>query len=329
MTRGPLRRTPSASLLWVRLFFVSTIGTIAAQAQAMPPNPPPDSGLTISVDVRLMMLHVSVRDRKGDFVSGLTERNFSVYEDGGLQTIRTFQAEDVPVAVGLVIDHSGSMRNKQAAVTAAALAFARASNPGDDIFVTNFNEHVALGLPDTRLFSASPPELEGAILNSLPAGKTALYDAISSALAHIQQSSAGRKVLVVISDGGDNASTHTLEQVMTAIGRSDVVVFTIGLFDPDDPDLNPRVLRKIAEASGGEAFLPQAVTDTTRICQRIARDIRTQYTISYSPSNQAFRGEYRAIQVRVRSDNGAKLQARARAGYIASPAAPSAQGKSQ
>jgi Ca-activated chloride channel homolog len=164
-------------------------------------------------------------------------------------------------------------------------------------------------------------ELEDALLKPVPAGKTALYDAILGALAHVRRSRTERKALVVISDGGDNASSHTLNQVLREITQSDVAIYTIGLFDAGDPDVNPRVLRLIAKASGGQAFLPKVSGDAVEICQDIANDIRTQYAISYSPSNGVFAGEYRTIKVSVTGDHGGKLQARTRAGYVATPAA--------
>jgi VWFA-related protein len=217
------------------------------------------------------------------------------------------------------------MTKKRSDVTAAAVAFARLSNQADQMFIVNFNENVTFGLPDTKLFSASVAELERALLKPAPPGRTALYDAISGALAHVQKSGNERKVLVVISDGGDNASRRTLNQVLQDIARFEVTVYTIGLFDEDDPDINPQVLRRIAKASGGEVFLPRIPADAVQICERIAKDIRTQYTISYSPSNQTFDGGRRSIKVSVTGNHGAKLQARTRPGYIASPDGPAAK----
>jgi Ca-activated chloride channel homolog len=309
-----LKRALSVFKFGALPFFLMATCAASGHAQVAPP--------AISVDVRWVVLRASVRDKSGNLVSGLAQRNFRVDEDGRPQVIRAFHFEDVPVAVGLVLDNSGSMTNKRSAVTAAAVAFARSSNPGDQMFILNFNERLSLGLADAKLFSASVAELEDAILKPAPAGRTALYDAILSAMDHVQRSSSERKVLIVISDGGDNASQHTLDDVLQSIARSDVAIYTIGLFDEVDPDHNPRVLRRIADASGGEAFLPGMSADAVRICERIAKDIRAQYTISYSPSNDKFNGEYRAIKVRVTADNGTKLQARTRSGYIASPAEP-------
>jgi VWFA-related protein len=249
----------------------------------------------------------------------LPKGNFRVFENGVLQDVRVFQYEDVPVAVGLIVDNSGSMKRKTKEVTAAALAFARSSNPRDEMFVVNFNERTSLGLPDTKLFSASTQELTHA-LNGVPAnGKTALYDAVELGLAHLKKATLDKKVLIVISDGGDNASRHTLSQVLESAGRSDAIIYTIGLFDEYDEDCNPGVLRNIARVTGGEAFLPKETSKVVPICERIAEDIRTQYTIGYVPSSQKLDNTYRTIAVTATGQHGEKLLVRTRAGYFASP----------
>jgi Ca-activated chloride channel homolog len=272
---------------------------------------------TFSADVDLVVLHATVTHKNGGFVSGLGQENFHVFEDGQPQTIRLFQHEDVPVAVGLVVDNSGSMGRKRKDVTAAALAFVRSSNPRDQMFIVNFNEHVSYGLPNTKLFSARPAELEEA-LNGVPAlGKTALYDAICAGLDHLKKATLDKKVLIVISDGGDNASHHTLPQVLEAAERSDAIVYTIGLFDEYDEDSNPGVLKKLARATGGELFLPQATPMVINICERIAMDVRNQYTIGYVPSDRRFNNAYRTIRVVATGPHGHKYQVRTREGYLA------------
>ena len=283
---------------------------------------PPDknqSAGAISVNVELVMLQATVRDSKGRFTSGLQKQNFRVYENGQLQTIALFQHEDVPVAVGLVVDNSGSMREKRSDVAAAALAFVRCSNPDDEMFVVNFNERVTFGLPNTELFSAKPEELEGALMGVPARGKTALYDAIETALRHLQKASRDKKALIVISDGGDNASSHTLNQVLQKAEHSDVMIYTVGLFDEDDTDRNPRVLKQIARATGGEAFFPEQTSAIVRICEGIAADLRNQYTVGYVPAQGKLDGGYRTIRVTAAGPHGANLLVRTRAGYIASP----------
>jgi Ca-activated chloride channel homolog len=274
---------------------------------------------TISADVELVELHATVRDRKGGFVSGLEKQDFKIYENDQPQTIEMFQHEDVPLAVGLVVDNSSSMRSKQSDVAAAASVFVKSSNAEDEMFVVNFNENVTFGLPDTEFFSAKSAELDAALMGVPARGMTALYDAIEVSLKHLQKASREKKVLIVISDGGDNASTDTLNQVLKEAGRSDVSIYTIGLFDEDDKDGNPRVLKQIARATGGEAFFPERTSDVVSICEGIAADLRNQYTIAYTPTNQTFDGSYRTIKVTANGPHGEKLLVRTRSGYIAPP----------
>jgi Ca-activated chloride channel family protein len=309
---------------WARLLLLAA-GTGPLLAQSALPNAD-STGLQFSVDVKLVVLNASARDRRGGAVPQLQARNFQLKENGQLQTIRLQAAKDVPVAVGLVIDGSKSMQSKLPEVAAAAVAFAHASDPRDEVFIVNFNEQVHFSFPDTKLLGISPAALAGALLRPSAIGQTALYDAIADALKHIRTSPIERKVLLVISDGGDNASKTTRRELLQNIARSAVEIYTIGLLDEDDSDANSRVLRRIAESSGGQAFRPKP-GNAVRICERIAEDIRTQYVISYSPVNQRFCGEYRAIELRATSESGAKLAVRTRAGYIAQPSGPSEERK--
>jgi len=297
---------------WRRLFPLLLVCAGALPAQ---PDKP-----TISVDVNMVVLHATVCNRRGGFISGLQERDFRVFEDGAPEQIRFFGHEDVPVAVGLVVDNSASMRPKKQNVTAAALAFIRASNPRDQMFVVNFNEHVRFGLPGGEPFSASPAELQAALNREPATGKTALYDAVLAGLEHLRQSSLEKKVLIVISDGGDNASRYTLGRVLAAAARSNAIIYTIGLFDENDADGNPGVLRKIARASGGEAFLPADLKQVVPVCERIAQDIRHQYTIAYAPTDLKLDSSYHKVRVTALGPHGSKLLVRVREGYTATPA---------
>ena len=271
----------------------------------------------ISVDVALVVLPATVIDRQGGFVSDLGEQNFEVYENGVPQRIRLFKNEDIPVTVGLVVDHSSTMGSKLAEVTAAARTFVRSSNQEDEMFVVNFNENVSLGLPRTTRFTNSTAELERAITAAPAGGQTALYDAIAKALEELQAGSRDKKVLIVVSDGGDNASARSLSQVMKLAEQSSAVIYTLGVFDEEDPDRNPAVLKRLAQATGGEAFFPSQLSEVVAICGRIARDIRHQYTIGYVPSNLTRDGAYRAIRVRARANGHDRLSVRTRAGYRA------------
>jgi len=288
-----------------------------AEPQVSPAGDGQPGAYRISVNVELVVLHATVRDRKGSFVSDLREQDFEVYEDDVRQALRLFRHEDIPVTVGLVVDHSGSMRPKLTHVIAAARTFVRSSNPEDEMFVVNFNEKVTLGLPAAIRFTNSADELERAISKMPATGQTALYDAVVGALARLQAGSREKKVLIVISDGADNASARSLAQVLKTAGQSSAVVYTVGIFDEDDPDRNPDVLRRLARATGGEAFFPGSLGSVLAICERIAMDIRHQYTLGYVPSSAAQPGAYQVIRVVARAKGKSKLLVRTRAGYIA------------
>jgi Ca-activated chloride channel family protein len=290
-------------------------GATIALALAMILVPATELHAQIRVDVNLVVLPATVRDRHGQRVSDLVEGNFAVYEDRVPQRIRLFRHEDIPVTVGLVVDHSGSMHPKLAEVTTGAKTFVRSSNAEDQMFVVNFNETVSLGLPDAIGFTISSEELERAIWRAPATGQTALYDAIVKALGRLQSGSRDKKVLVVMSDGADNASRHTLAQVLEMAARSSAIIYTVGLFAPDDQDANPGVLRRLAQASGGEAFFPEDLHAVVSICERIARDIRNQYTIGYVSSNVQQGGAYRTVRVAAQAQTRGKLLVRTRPGY--------------
>jgi Ca-activated chloride channel homolog len=275
------------------------------------------SSFKISVNVNLVVLHATVRDRQGAFAPDVREQDFAVYEDGVRQSIRLFRHEDIPVTVGMAIDHSGSMRAKIPEVVAAARSFVQTSNPEDRLFVVNFNERVTLGLPDTVSFTNRADELERAISSAPATGMTALYDAAVEGLERFQAGSRDKGALIVVSDGVDNASRHTLDQLINMAERSSVVIYAIGVFDEADADRNPGVLRRLARATGGEAFFPKQLDEVVAICERIAHDIRNQYTMGYVSSNVEKPGAFRTIRVTA-SGNDGKLLVRARSGYIAS-----------
>jgi Ca-activated chloride channel family protein len=293
-----------------------------AQESSQPESRPGDEFM-ISVDVNMVVLRATAQDRKHILASGLDKDDFRVYESGVLQEIKYFSHEDVPVTVGLVIDNSGSMASKRADVVTAALEFARSSNPRDQMFVVNFNERVFFGLPDDTPFTDQIPQLEVALSGIAARGETALYDAVDAALEHLKTGNRDKKVLIVISDGGDNASKHKLTQILAMAEQAGVIIYTIGIFDERDSDRNPRVLKRLAKNTGGEAFLPESTKDVVPICRRIARDIRNQYTIAYVPTNRKRDGKYRTIRVKARRS----LLVRTRTGYFAPPAFPATGSK--
>jgi len=301
-------------------------GALAQSQAGAASNAQDPASYRFSVDVDLVVLPITVRDQQDRHVSDLHEGDFKIYEDRVPQRIRLFQHEDLPVIAGLLVDHSGSMRPKIAEVIAGARAFARSSDPDDLMFVVNFNETVSLGLPEAIGFTANADELERAIWQAPAAGETALYDAIAKALEQFEEHSRDKKVLVIISDGADNASAHSLAQVLQMAERSSVIIYTVGLFALDEPDANPKVLSRLAQATGGEAFFPDQPSAVAEICERIARDIRNQYTIGYVSTNAKRDGIHRAVRVVVQAPgHRGKLFVRTRAGYI--PAGSPSTGK--
>jgi VWFA-related protein len=301
----------------VALFGLIVLLSLARPQETSPSQSRRGDEYTIRVNADSVVLHATVQNRNGILVSGLGKDNFQVYEDGVRQQIDYFSHEDIPVTVGLVVDNSGSMRPKRPEVIAAALAFARSSNPQDQMFVVNFNELVSLGLPADTPFTDQAAQLEVALSRIAADGETALYDAVAAALEHLKKGNRDKKVLIVISDGGDNASKHNLAQIMAMAGHPDAIIYTIGLFIAEDPDRNPGVLKRLAKDTGGEAFLPESVGEVLPICERIARDIRNQYTIAYAPANRKQDGTYRVIQVKAKAPGNGGLIVRTRAGYYA------------
>ena len=277
---------------------------------------------TIRTTSRLVLLDVSVKNPAGALVGGLAKNNFEVRENGRPQQITHFAHADIPVTVGLVVDESGSMRSKQALVITAALGFIGASNPEDETFVINFNEKARRGLPDIRMFSDNVEQLRAALWQGVPEGRTALYDAIEMAVSQLDFGRRDKKTLIIVSDGGDNVSSHTLDELMRDILKSAATIYTIGVFDEDDPDKNPRVLKRIAEVSGGEAFFPQKLDEIVPICRAIAKDIRARYTIGYVPVDEG--KPERQIKVTAWSGSGQKLRVKTRTRYLFTPEAAEA-----
>jgi Ca-activated chloride channel homolog len=272
---------------------------------------------TLSTTSRLVLLDVSVKNANGGLVSDLTREQFKVYEDGKLQDISQFSSADVPVTVGLVIDESSSMRPKRQDVLTAALEFIHDSNPQDEMFVVNFNEKAKLGLPAETPFSDQARLLWPALFQSTADGRTALYDAIELALQHLTLGRRDKKTLVVVSDGGDNASHHTLNDVMRDVLASVTTIYTVGIFDQDDPDKNPGVLEKLAHVSGGVAYLPKTLDQVIPICKQIAKDIRTRYSIGYIPPSAG--KPTRHIKVTASAPGHPNLIVRARTSYTYGP----------
>ena len=271
----------------------------------------------IGLDVDLVVFNGTVTDSRGRPVAGLQPGDFRVVEDGRVQEIKLFSATDGAASVGLVIDSSGSMRTKHADVARAALAFVGASDPRDEMFVVTFNERVDLGLPPEVRFTRDPDLIRAAILRQAPDGLTALYDALAVGIEHVNTGTHDRKALVVLSDGGDNASRRRLDDVLEVARRSSATIYTIGIYDEMDVDRNPRVLKTIASASGGRAYFPQYLVDLEGVWRDIAGAIRSQYTIGYYSTNRTRDGRFRKVAITAGRGGGRNLRVTTRAGYVA------------
>jgi Ca-activated chloride channel family protein len=268
----------------------------------------------IRSEVRLVLLDVSVKDRAGGFVEGLSKDSFHVSENGRPQNVTVFASKDLPVTAGILVDESQSMTPKRAEVLSAAERFIEESNPHDEIFVLSFNDEVRPGLPTHVRFSDNAEQLRSALHRGTPKGRTALNDAVVDGLQQLKLGRRDKKTLVLISDGGDNASRHTRKEMLDSIERSIATVYAIGLFDAGDPDRDPGILKQLARISGGDAYFPVSPSDMAAACHRIAKDIRTRYTIGYQPqANNG--GVLRRIEVRVSAPGHASLVARTRTRY--------------
>ena len=274
---------------------------------------------TVSVDVDLAVFNVTVLD-DGRPVTGLTANSFRVYEDGREEKIKVFQPEDTPATVGLVIDNSGSMSRKRNDVVEAAGEFISASHPQDEMFIVNFNSKPWLGLPSSKAFTTDQTELRSTLAQTRTQGTTALYDALKLALSHLNTGTRQRKVLVLLSDGGDNASFSKLDDVLRLAEQSSATVYCIGIYDTSEKDRNPGVLKKIAKVTGGEAYFPNSLASLHTVWPKIAAAIRGQYTIGYVSSNPARDGGYRRVKITATGKRNKMLDVRTRPGYASSTA---------
>jgi Ca-activated chloride channel family protein len=286
-----------------------------------PASPQDDTGAVFRVGTRLIVCHTTVVDKNGRLVTDLPRSAFTLYENGVQQAITIWKREDVPVSMGLIVDNSGSMRDKRAKVEAAALALVKASNPGDEVFVVNFNDEAFLDLPHGKDFTSDIKDMEEALTRIDSRGGTAMRDAIRMSIDHLKEKAhKDKKVLVVVTDGNDNSSVISLENLMKAAQQSEVLIYSVGLLSEEERREAKRAehaLNDLAIATGGEAFFPKEVSEVDRIAKQVARDIRNQYTIAYSPINDTMDGSYRQIKIAVNAPG--KPIVRTRSGYYATP----------
>ena len=287
---------------------------VAAQEKA--PAKEAEQDAVFSSDTRLVPLNVTVTEKSGHLVTNLAQSAFTVLENGVPQTIKIFKSEDVPVSIGLIIDNSGSMRDKRQAVESAALTLVKSSNPQDEAFVVNFNDEAYLDTPD---LTSDISVLEQALTKINAKGGTAMRDALRMSMEELRKKAKrDKKVLLVVTDGNDNASTETLEAVVRDAQQSDVLIYAIGLLSQEERKearSAKRALDLLVTSTGGQVFYPNSVTEVEGIAKEVARDIRSQYTIAYTPSNNVLDGTFRTIKVVVKGRNAPV--ARTRMGYYA------------
>ena len=302
---------------------IALLSSLALLAQDKPQTQK-QAPFSIKVDTLEVDLPISILDREGRPIDGLKQENFQVFEDKIQQTIKTFKHEDIPLSLGLVIDNSGSMRNKRERVNSSALAFVRESNPDDETFIINFDDSAYL----EQDFTGSIGDLIDALENIDTRGETALYDAIYLAAEHEKQGKKDKKALLVITDGEDNVSKYNLNKTLEELRKSKVTLYAIGLLEEDDtrgglfhkaPSKRAKEeLTKFAEVTGGQAYFPKTLSEVEDIVKRIAHDLRNHYTITYTPTNDKLDGTWREISVKITPPkNTPKITANWKNGYYA------------
>ena len=297
-----------------------------AQTAAPPPAVSPgaaqnadatDNGVFVfRKQVEEVLLHATVVDDKQHIVTNLDKGDFNVFEDGRPQTITSFKHEDIPVAMGIVVDNSGSMREKRQKVNAAALNLVRSSNPNDAVFIVNFNDEYYLD----QDFTSNINKLKEGLEKIEARGGTALYDAVVASAEHLkQEAKLEKKVILVVTDGEDNESAETLEQAVRRLQRDGgPTVYAIGILEKEEhPKHAKRALQIMSERTGGIAFFPQTLDEVDAISRTVAHDIRTQYTIGYKPTTPKDQGGYRQVKVDAHAHGYGKLSVRTKSGYYA------------
>jgi Ca-activated chloride channel homolog len=271
-------------------------------------------------DTRLVVLHASVVDKSGKLLTNLTQKSFHVFENNVEQPIKHLLREDVPVSMGLIVDNSGSMRTKRQRVEASALALVKASNPQDEVFIVNFNDDAFLD----QTFTSDIKLLERGLEKIDSRGGTAMRDAIRMSIDYLKENGKkDKKVLVVVTDGDDNNSTMTLENLIKSAQQSEVLIYTVGLLAEEEKreaKRATRALNAISETTGARSYYPKELKDVDGVCQQVAHDIRSQYIIEYNPTNAALDGSFRQIKVIANAPN--KPVVRTRSGYYATPDKP-------
>jgi VWFA-related protein len=297
---------------------IAALAAIALYSQTK--DTKPEETTVFHADTRLVVLHATVVDKSGRLLTNLTQKAFHVYEDNVEQPIKKFLREDVPVSMGLIVDNSGSMRTKRQRVEASALALVKASNPQDEVFIVNFNDDAYLD----QTFTNDIKLLQRGLEKIDSRGGTAMRDAIRMSIDYLKENGKkDKKVLVVVTDGDDNNSSMTLENLIKAGQQSEVLIYTVGLLAEEEKreaKRATRALNAIAEATGAKSYYPKELKDVDGVCQQVAHDIRSQYIIEYSPTHASLDGTFRKVRVVANGPN--KPVVRTRSGYYATPDKP-------
>ncbi|MBV8631752.1 MAG: VWA domain-containing protein [Silvibacterium sp.] len=288
----------------------------------------PHGGFTLKRNVDEVVLNVTVLDNDGRLVNDLNKDDFRIFEDGVPQTIASFQHQDIPVSMGIIIDNSGSMRDKRAAVNTAALDLVKASNRDDEAFVVNFSDEAFID----QDFTSDIAKLREGLAHIDSKGGTALYDAVVASADQLAKGAKRPKqVLLIITDGEDNASTFSLEQTIRRIqDLQGPVVYSIGLLFGEESGGREsrrarRALKLLSDETGGMSFFPKSLVDVDAIAAEVAHDIRNQYTIGYHSTKPASLGGYRSVKVEAHGSGHGKLMVRTRSGYYPKSATPQAR----
>jgi Ca-activated chloride channel family protein len=273
----------------------------------------------ISVHTELVAVPVAVTDRRGHPVKGLRQEDFRVFEDGRPQPIVAFRHGEEPITLGLIVDRSQSMQSKAPALLALLSALLPPSRADGELFAVDVNDRVSLVLRDGKAFTDQPGELRDGVFAMPTEGRTALYDGVIQGLLHLQRGHADRRVLIVVSDGGDNASRHTAAEVLAMVRRSDVVIYGIGLLGVAGEEEDPRVLKRLCKESGGAAYFPQTLAETVAVGTEVVSRLREQYTLGFVPGGPTEGAAFRSLTVKVTAAGGGRFHVRTRAGYAIRP----------
>jgi VWFA-related protein len=260
-----------------------------------------------------------VVDRDGKILTNLGREAFTIFENNVEQPVKVFRREDVPISLGLIVDNSGSMRDKRSKVAAAALALVKASNRQDEVFIVNFNDDAYLDVP----FTGDIKRLEEGLSRIDSRGGTAMRDAITMSMDYLKEKAKkDKKVLLVITDGDDtgSAATNTIEKLIAKAQQSEVLIYAIGLLNQEDKRAAKRAeraLKGLSSATGGLTYIPKEMAEVDQIATQVAHEIRNQYILAYSPNEQKLDGTFRQIKINVKGAN--RPVARTRSGYYATP----------